>query len=263
MKFDDSNLAVIKATFNVVYPRKQRIQNKLNKKINDIIDMLEDFYLPPQFLDIPENIEPEIPRAIFNAVNGHSQITLAQTNANLNANFDKKFQNNFALCKEYMEQRSDQVLSLLKMAEISRVHYLGMSTIIQFKQENDDVEILNHVMSTLNQSVSHTSPVIDVNNRFSFVLQDEFFANVTIGNYRNYNLGTSSSDTPSTISLADAEILDKGVFVHLDVNNRYHFNVTGNDTDDMLRTKNFLTAFTDDFVRSKVFKILREGVFDL
>lgn len=263
MIFDESNLAVIKSTFNIIYPRKQRIQNKLNRRLDEIVDLLEDFYLPPEFVEIPENIEPEIPRAIFNAVNGHSQITLSQTSANLSANFDKKYQNNFDLCKEYIQQRAEKVLTLLDAAEVRRVHYLGMSTIIQFKQDNDDNDIINHVMNTLNHSVTHTSPIMDVNNRFTFVVQGEYFVNIAIGNYRNYNLGSNSNETPATISLAEAEILDKGVFVHLDLNNRYRFNQTGQDTDDILHTKDFLTRFTEDFVRNKIFRIMKEGAFDL
>lgn len=265
MYFNESNRSIINSSFNITYLRKPQVKEKIQNKIEGINKLFEDLYLPPEIIDVPYSIEPEIPRAVFNAINGHSQITFSQIMANINAKFDKRYQGNFELCKEYIKSRTEKTLDILRMADIKTIYYMGLSGTLQFKQDSNEEEIINHIMLKLNKSVQHESKIYDVNNKYTFVINDKYFVNITIGNYRNFNIGGIQSGSIATTSFVDATLLDKGIFINFDINSRYDFNTNGNklnDTD-IEETKEWLYSFAEEFVYHKVFKILNEGAFDL
>lgn len=51
MQFEKMN--VINASLNLVYPRKIKIKEKVLDSLADIEKRMEDFYLPPNFIEVP------------------------------------------------------------------------------------------------------------------------------------------------------------------------------------------------------------------
>ena len=257
MQFENMN--IINCSLNMVYPRKVKIGEKLSPFLQQPGSALEDLYLTPQILGIPNDIDPEVPRIILDAVNRHNQITVSQVNSRLNCNFDFRYQGDISKSFNYARQRAEVLQSLVKAGDIHDVLYQGVTATVQFPQDAGDHEITSYLLEKFNQKVSTAHQLNEYNQKITFIYNDEYYINLVIGNYRNFNF-TNQHDSPLTASLAEAKLLDKGVFVSIDINNRYKFNKDGEPSQKTIEEiSNDLFNFTEEFLTQKVVKILEEG----
>lgn len=257
MQFENMN--IINCSLNMVYPRKIRIGDNLSNYLQQQSLGLEDLYLPPQFLGVPNEIDPEVPRVVLDAINRHNQIAVSQVNSRLNCNFDFRYQGDISKSFNYTRQRAEVLQDLVKGGGIADVLYQGVTATVQFPQEAGDHEITSYLLERFNQKVRTEHQLNEYNQKITFIYNDEYYINLVIGNYRNFNF-TNQHDSPLTASLAEAKLLDKGIFVSIDINNRYKFNRDGEASQKAIKDiSDDLFNFTEEFLTQKVRKILEEG----
>lgn len=260
MQFEKMN--VINASLNLVYPRKIKIKEKVLDSLADIEKRMEDFYLPPNFIEVPEEIDPEIPRVIFNAINGHNQMIFSQINAKIEANFDFRFQGKLEQCTQYLKERAELMMWILECIHVQDTLFQGLTLTAQFPQEVDDEVITRYLAEVFNNGLHASQNINDFNQKITFVINDEYYLNVAVGNYRNYNF-TNRQDNHLTASLSEAKLLEKGIFISIDVNNRYMYNKTGDLNNTLRVSVKKLFEISNDFINTNAIQILKEGVYKI
>ena len=76
---------------------KYEPQIKIRRNVNQIEDLLQDYYGTPQVMPIPDDFAAEAPRIILKSHNGHSQISFSQISMDFTVNFDGAYPDNFEL----------------------------------------------------------------------------------------------------------------------------------------------------------------------
>lgn len=260
MQFEEMN--IINSSLNLVYPRKIKIQEKFQSTLPEINQIIEDYYLPPNFIPVPEEIDPEIPRVVINAINGHNQLVFSQINSKIDANFDYRYQRDVEKCFQYLQTRSELLMGITDCLNIQETLFQGLTFSAQFPQVREDQEITRYLANTFNRGLNSSLNINDFNQKITFVIDNEHYINIVIGNYRNYNF-TNRQDNSMTSSIAEAKLLEKGIFISLDINNRYFFNQTGDTNNSLKQSVNRLFEFSLNFFLNNATQILKEGEFKL
>lgn len=111
----------------------------------------------------------------------------------------------------------NKVLSAL-MPDERRV-YTGCSVTSELELSADDSAIVSFLTEYLGAKNEH--PLVDLSQRYSYVIDDTFYHNIVIQNFREFNANVIGP----TIRLNNEQAERHGVQVFVDVNNRYAYNV--------------------------------------
>lgn len=210
---------------NINITIKFPFREKTRRDSNLIEDMFSDFYLQPTVLPIPDEIEPMIPRITLNSKNGHSTISFNQVGIDFMVVFDDQYRYDYDKCEAYIQQRMRIIHDYLKRIMICEIYYIGIATQIRFVIEDsiDELEILKK-KSFSTQKVSN---LYDYNEKITLLEADEYFENITIGNFRDFSGNIINGHIPAIVSFEKAQVAQKGIFVVLDINNRYKYTMKG------------------------------------
>lgn len=239
---------IVQSNFSIKFPR----QILIRRSINDIEDIFQDKYLRPTLISIPDEVEPALPRISMQAINGHSTISFSQISVDFIVNYDENFNSNYDLCEEYLNSRLLLILNSLEKLSIDQVLYLGISTRFE-SHYNSDKEIINNLTNKL-LKLNYEDQVYDLSHKVTFIEDDTYFTNLEIGNYRTYNLNTLGVPIMEFVSFEKLKLEKQGLFVNLDINSRYHYNITGKYTtiDDSLKKFEAIMKKTKVWFNSKI-----------
>ncbi len=116
----------VQNSFNVFFSR----QPSIRRKADTFETVLEDRYLPPLVLPIPDDQEPEVPRIVFASKNGFSQIAISQINIALNVQYSPDFQIDISKGRSYLLEHVPVLFQLLNKLSVSP-NYVGFATVIK------------------------------------------------------------------------------------------------------------------------------------
>lgn len=205
-------------SFNLVFDRKQSIR----KNSFEFEKELEDLYTQPEIINIPDDINPDMPRIVFNSKHGHSQIIISQLSFILNVNYSSDWQYDISKGEEYILSKVSMLYKLLEIVGEKCPSFCGFSTLVQIPaQEEDDKSVISHIYDLFSKDVNpDSSDIYEFQIKTSKVVEQEFFSNITVQNYRSWNIDI----VEGIIKLSHKEINESGIQIVGDFNNRYAFN---------------------------------------
>lgn len=190
-------------------------------KIRSEIAKLESLFAP-QFSPvavhpIPDQAPPEIPRATFQSIGGHSQLNFSNSSAILNTAYDNGYETNFKKCVDNLQEKVKCIYRFLNTLEI-RILYIGLTTTMLLKNDDytpEEINSLNQKMNIIKSDI----PLYDYSNRMAFVVNDDFFVNISFANVRMDSLFINYN-TPCFNLPDNAE---QGIEITVDINDKHAF----------------------------------------
>lgn len=239
-----SKAQIINNSFTVTFAR----QEKIRRKANYFEDAISNYYPSIQTLPIPDNVDPAIPRIIFDSAHGYSQIVISQCSISINVNYSEEYQTNVDQIKEYLFERVKLVFSLLNIAEVNRPYFCGLTTNVHCIEDKEDNDIIQKIIKNFNIRTTQEN-LNEIELKITNIIDDSYFNNTTIKNFRAWNFDLPLTDQPR-LKINNAAI--RGIEVKGDLNDRYSFNekenyVTHLDTANIILAKglNLIKSFTD------------------
>ncbi|HIK07250.1 MAG TPA: hypothetical protein IGS40_21590 [Trichormus sp. M33_DOE_039] len=218
-----SNPKYLQNSFSIIFPRKPSIR----KNVFDFEVKLENSYIQPQVISIPDDINPDMPRMIFTSKHGHSQIIISQVNFVLNVNYSTDWQCDISKCQTYLLEKVSTLFDLLNIIEEKCPYFCGLSTIVQIPSQNeDDKKVISHIYNLFSKESSPSkeetnSDIYEFQIKTAKIIEDKFFSNITVSNYRSWKTITESE---LILKLPNESIVESGIQIIGDFNDRYTFN---------------------------------------
>jgi hypothetical protein len=205
----------IQNSFNVFFQR----QPSIRRKADTFETLLEATYDPPLVLPIPDDQEPEVPRMIFSSKTGYSQIVISQVSIALNVQYSSDFQIDISKGRDYLFDRVPTLFQLLGKLNTS-ANYCGFATVVHLPSDRDDTTIVNYLAARFLTNLDVTD-AYDVQFKTTKLVDKTFFSNVTVQNYRAWQLGKVPQQS---IRVPEENVIGRGVQVAGDYNDRYIYN---------------------------------------
>jgi hypothetical protein len=182
--------------------------------------------VPPQILPIPDDFEPNAPRIIFTSEHGFSQIVISQVSMSLTVSYTPDWQLDISQGQEYLLERVPILFDLLrtlkdvKPSKDLKPFYCGLTTLAHLPSVTNENTVLEHV-NTLFLKDQHTQNTHDLLLKKTCVVEEHFFSNITVTNYRSWNGDEVQEDPRRLPKQSTSEV---GIQVIGDFNDRYKFN---------------------------------------
>ena len=194
----------------------------IRRRVNEFEDTLTGRYSQPQVLPIPDELDPEVPRILFDSKHGFSQIVISQINMSLNVSYSSDWQSDIGRGRNYLTERVPTLFDLVGILdEKQRVHYSGIVTRARLASQEDDRTVISH-MSRIFQLGQDETVLHDLEIRKAETLSERFFSNVSIKNYRTWQIPEDSPFRPPRMN--DNQIIERGIEITGDFNDRYKYN---------------------------------------
>ncbi len=195
--------------------------SEIKKKFIDANEILKIKFSEPTTLPIPEEAQPDIPRIIAMSSSGHSQLVASKEAISLTTHYDNQYNANWLICQEDLNSKIDVIFQALEKMGGVKYKFSGLITSIIWDEVDGDV--LKYISEKLIK-VTSKQPLYDVNCKLTYIIDKQYFVNITVGNarisdninYSNAFAGQFKKDGNNTIMIV------------LEVNDRYAFNVTDN-----------------------------------
>lgn len=205
----------IKCSFSIIFER----QPDIRRHANDFEDMLKGRYFQPQIVPVPDDLDSEVPRMIFGSEHGYSQIIVSQVNLTLNVTFSPDWQVDIKKGKNYLKERVPILFELLALLKDSRPHFCGLTTRVNLPAKTDDSIVLSHLSHKFLKNENRNN-VYDVFFKTTCIIDDKFFCNNQIQNYRLWNI----PEQQEIKRLSRSKAIERGIQIVEDFNDRYIFN---------------------------------------
>lgn len=168
-------------TFTLHFPRV----NSVRRASNDLEDCLNagcpGGYNPPQLVPMPDEFSPDVPRIIFNSVNGYSTISVSQTSMALSVNYSEDWQADRVRCVQYLKRRVHVVFDMLSKIEVAAI-FAGVGTGLRsLSDSNNDQETISAIRGLLSPEFETQDPN-EILIRVSNSLSGRYFSNLTVTN---------------------------------------------------------------------------------
>lgn len=210
----------IQNSFSITFNRYRAIRRKANEFEDLLNSRFNGHYSQPQVIPIPDELDPEMPRMIFGSKHGFSQIMISQINMTLNVTYSPDWQIDIGKGKEYLKERSSALFSLLDLLDHVPVFFSGLSTRVQLPTNESDISILLHLKNYYKIPLEDDN-LHDIQVKIVNVHNNRFYNNITIQNYRTWEITGSNLGVPR---LARHEVSKRGIEIIADFNDRYAFN---------------------------------------
>ncbi len=241
------------ALFNMVFPKLSDIR----LRFVDIESVLSDSFLPGQCLPIPNDAPPEIPRMIFNSLNGHSTLSISSINAQLTVNFDSHFHRDLDNCYRYLSKKANVLIKLLGQFMNEGFLYSGLSingTLDPLTADEDDS--LRFMSNRFLNFECNPKPV-ELSSKLVFVQENKFYINLSFANTTLFNGIPQMAG-----SLMNLKSVGKAVTFDVDINDRYAFNYDANYRSTQESAEKVL-SISRFFMENRLGKFIKEGVLEI
>ena len=231
-------------------------KEKIRRLANDVEDLFSNLYHQPTVLPVPDEIEPMIPRITLNSKKGHSTINISQIGIDFVVNFDDKYRYDYNKCENYIKERMVLVHKFLKTSKIDTIYYIGVTTQIRYLNDGSEDEI--QLLKKTYLKDFDTDNLYDYNQKITLLENNEYYHNITIGNYRDYTGEIINGHIPAIVSFEKAKVHQKGIFVVLDINNRHKYINNGKSiaTESLDKVFEDIYSYNRDWINSKVYKYI-------
>ncbi|TCV97730.1 hypothetical protein EC912_101747 [Luteibacter rhizovicinus] len=172
---------LIQHSFSIHFPRVSTMRRNANMLEDALAQGCPNGYAAPQVLPIPEELGPDVPRIIFNSINGFSNIAVTQTAMALTVSYSEDWQGDRAKCVSYLKRRAHVLFDMVGKLEVLP-GFVGVGTRLRVMSDaNDAVE----VMAALRRLVApdlNLANASEIMVRFSNNINNIYFDNATVSN---------------------------------------------------------------------------------
>jgi hypothetical protein len=207
----------IQASYNLIIP----IQQEIRKKDHDFEDMLKGKYHQPQIVPVPDELDPDVPRMIFGSKHGYSQLVVTQNKLSLNVRFSQdEWQSDITKGDQYLNERVSLLFAMVQIIGDIEPYYSGCSVNVLTRSDSEDdvYEVLSRFDIMNSRSERELN---DVNVKNAYIVDNKYYSNLSLKNYRTWQLNKGGDSTPS---LPRDAASDCGLEIINDFNDRYSYN---------------------------------------
>ena len=204
----------VQAQFSLKYEP----QPKIRRSINDIEDYLQNHYGIPQTMPLPDEYAPEAPRIILYSKNGHSQISFSQISVDFTVSFDNEFMTDFGKTQDYIQERIELIVGLLKKINIKQYLFCGVT--YNARLDIGMQSPIEYIKRYLGGEIPQDG-LYEASQNIACVKDDKFFINQQIGTYKEFQMRQGLS--PYLIEKGNSSIVSEGISLVIDINNRYQY----------------------------------------
>lgn len=245
-----SNMIIKETNLNLIYPKI----SDYRKKFVASEDILNDNFQPPIILPIMDEIPENIPRIVLKSKNNHSTLSIGLSVASFTTMYDDTFSNDWKKCKDYLENRTQNIYQLIDNMTNNGNIFTGLITNIIF--DNLDISGLDTLKHSLLNNTSKLGNLYDILCKFTYVYQNKYYINITLNNQRDNELIINNGRT-----FIKDEKRDNIIVVSIDVNDRYKANSDPNYVSSQEELIEILNI-TTNIINHKLFSLIEKGVFN-
>ena len=190
----------------------------LQKNYYDKRAILEADFYPATVFPIPDDGFPEIPRMVIKSKNGHSEISISRIAMTFSViKFDNGYESDWDKCVAYVENKMKIINNFLNeiIGVNNKFEYCGLIVNLSFDSSGS---ICKELSSNLLKN--NVDNLFDINVRYTFVEDDQYFVNIQLQNQRIYN--NVKGNIAGELSKENQK--DEVIGVLIDINDRFAFN---------------------------------------
>ena len=196
---------------------------EIRRSVFDIEDRLDGYVKPFQIYPIPDEAPFGLPRISATTESGHSTLTIAAQNAQVQTIFDDIFSNDFEKCLNYSKEKALALRNALSSMSGFAIEYAGLSAQLVVSADEfgaRPVEFIKDTYLTVNSDLS----LSDAAARLVYNVEEDYYLNLEVRK-AVFSDPVSINIEPDSIAVT-AKVTpheDQLVFV-VDFNNRLAFN---------------------------------------
>lgn len=218
---------LVKHSLTLTMGRNARIR----RLVNDVEDIVRTYteggYSLPQIVPVPDELDPEIPRMIFSARSGYTQILVSQLSINFNANYSPDWASNPNKCLEYLLSKIDM---LFKIAEVGwegvAPKFSGVTTGFQINAASAS-EATRIVAPSFADSERLRRDANEASYRWSLGIDEQYYNNISVATMVKLRNALSGS-VDSIPRFNEKTVEGYGVEILGDYNDRMAYNMREN-----------------------------------
>lgn len=228
-----------------------------------IAALKDDFPSSAEQIPVAPDAPAEVPFLVLQGKSSHALFSRVQ--ADFEARFVGGYERDPEQCREFVGQKMNGLLAAWVNGGAQPV-MAGVIVTMHFVMPGDgDVPAVRHVLEKQLNAQLASEAVNDAKIQLGLRLHDHFFLTLGVGTYegRRVNRAISPGVSTAVIRPWDAELVEEGIEVTVDVNNRLRPQVEKKhsrvDQDEMLRVNNLAW----DVVKRIAEPLARDGVLDV
>ena len=207
------------------FARRDRVRRDANLLEDFLVDFaqsnLEMSYGTPQVLPIPDELDPRIPRILFNSQHGFSQILVSQLTVSLQITYSPEWQVDKEKRRSYVIERAELLWRLCEALGVKEVFYSSFTDVARVEAQTDDASLINWLQEHFSMNAENEFPLHTFTIRTAAEVEGQFYYNFTIENYRDWSL---SSPIAEDIRLPSQVAPARGVLISGEFNDRHAWN---------------------------------------
>ncbi len=207
---------VAQAILTSVFPRRSDIRQLAFQ----FEERLQDRFLPPTVLPLPDELEPEMPRILFGAKDGTGQLIISQVSLSLQNHYSRQQKRQLAHVEGCLTGSFPVIFGLLEFMLQMRPNFVGVALVVNLPSQGDEQELLEFLCDRLRVAVERQG-LHDLELKTVRVVENSFFANTVVRNFRTFKTESSSQGVPP---MPMGQALETGLQIVVDCNDRYCYN---------------------------------------
>lgn len=233
---------------NIFFPKIIDLRNQFIKNEH----LLKDYFLPGTILNLPPQIDENVPRIIVQSKNGHSTLNISLSNVAFTTLYDNEYVNNWDLCNKYINSRVSKIYELVDILTEKRNYYVGLTVFFELN-DIDDVAVNIIKNKLLNKDLSIFNSLYGVACNFVYVVNEKYFVNLSIHDVRN-NLDSYGK-------IINGE-MQRSIGIVLDINDRYVLN-KNNAYISNCDSFNEINSIVNKIMNNEIVNFINNGSFNI
>jgi len=229
--------------------------NELWRKIEIIENLLSDDYIiPVDFLNIPDDAPESIPRIIAKRKDEKGQLIISKNTIQFESSENEVIDcdsSDYMVFKSKLENEMNRTYKLAQTMEYE-IKFSGLLVDVQGSDIADGDLIKSQLSRLINFDANNS--LQDLNLKTTYLYEDEFYCNITIKNRRAYE----ESNTNGIQPLRLLKPIYHKIFISIDINDRYGYNYNINHKAS-LENVNRILNITDKLLCNGLDKILEKN----
>lgn len=202
-------------------------KSSIRRYVNDMEDIVKAYsiggYSQPQIIPLPDDLDPEIPRMMFTAREGHSQVLVSQLAVAFNVNYSPDWASQPQRCLEYLQSKIEMLFKIAHAGwDEAQPRFSGVVTTFQFDVDHAS-DAIGIVAPSFTESQRLLKEAGELSYRWSLGIGDEIYQNIAVSTLMR--LKSSIKGSVDTIPKFNPRTVEGyGVEVKADLNDRLAYN---------------------------------------
>ena len=158
---------------------------RIRRAVNDIEDLVrersEGGFAQPQIFPVPDELDPEIPRVVFNSRAGFSQLIVTQMGVTFNVGYSADWAEDSEKCVQYLLSRVDL---LFKIGAVGWKHspaplFCGVTTTAHLETESQS-DAVSLIAPAFSDAKALRESANELSYRQSLNVNSQFYSNIAV-----------------------------------------------------------------------------------